>query len=194
MQHSIRKGLGMILDHKMNLIVLIMSAWLFVAPASAEDFSTVFPGRSPESISPNGRYLLHNIDTALTEPNHALFLCDLKTIQCEKLLAYNRWVKVMWSPNGNNLIVNDHSDSNYSDCIIFQLSSKNKPIEIRREILKMVGNKKHILGNDHVYIDGFRWISQDRVKVRVSGHGAVDPDGFTLWYNYVLGDGFHQDP
>ena len=51
---------------------------------------------------------------------------------------------------------------------------------------------KSVFGNHHTYIVGTEWFSQNRVKIKIFGHGDIDPNGFTLWYEYLIGDGFKK--
>jgi len=119
-------------------------------------------------------------------------LKDLKNKTNEKLFSYNRYVDVLWSPKGTGLIVNDHGGSDYANSIIFLFNGVRKSIDLKATLLKTMSENKSIFGNHHVYIEGVEWLDENRVKVKISGYGDIDPNGFTLWYEYTIGDGFKR--
>lgn len=55
-----------------------------------------------------------------------------------------------------------------------------------------MGDNKSTFGNHHVYIESVKWLSENKVKIKISGYGDIDPEGFTLWYEYTFGDGFES--
>lgn len=157
-----------------------------------------FPGKETKFLSPNGRYVLINVDSIEEKDvsrlgdNHALYLRDLKHNKEDKIYSYGRYVDVLWSLKGGWLLINDHGGSDYTNSIIFPVSNKGRPVDVKEELRKREGDNKSIFGNHHVYIEGTEWLSENRLKIRVSGYGDVDPGGFTLWYEYVIGDGFKK--
>lgn len=150
---------------------------------------TRFPGAS-DLPSPNRLYVLRNVDNENAEPNHILFLRYIKTKQEEKLFSYGRYVEVLWSPAGNGLIINDHGGSDFSNCIVFLFNDKKKLMNVKEQLKLKMGDNKSIFRNHHVYIEGMKWISEQKLEIRITGYGDVDPDGFTEWYEYIIADGF----
>lgn len=179
--------------NKKWLIAIVLLNYSFLLfPAIANMNLTRFPGERSEITSPNGRYILYNINTEKAKPYHTLFLKDLKKKTDEKLYTYDRYIEVLWSPKGTALIVNDHGGSDYTNSIIFLLNDWKKKIDVKEQIRLRMGNNKSIFGNHHVYIEGIEWIDENNIKIKIYGYGEVDPDGFTLWYEYKIGEGFQK--
>ncbi len=42
--------------------------------------------------------------------------------------------------------------------------------------------------NDHVYIEATAWLAENKIRIKAYGHGDVDPNGFTNFFEYTLGD------
>lgn len=181
-------------NKKWLIVVVLLNYSFLLFSAIASMNLTRFPGERSEILSPNRRFILYNIDTENTWPNHALFLKDIKEEKEKKLYAYQRYVEVLWSPQSTALFINDHGGSDYSNSIIFifEGKKKNKTFDLREELRQNLGNHKSIFGNHHVYIESVEWLNEDKVKVKISGYGDVDPDGFTLWYEYKIGEGFRK--
>ncbi|MCI0595873.1 MAG: hypothetical protein L0Z48_04945 [candidate division Zixibacteria bacterium] len=170
-----------------KLLLLVLS----VSFAMASERFSPFPGLS-EVSSPDGRYLLRNVDVEEGGGyNHKLFLRDTKTNTEREIYSYDRRVDALWSKDGKGLIINDHGGSDYTDCIVFQFNKEiekyNVTVLLRSRAIKY---KKSIVGNHHVYIEGEKWITNKRIKVRITGYGEVDPDGFSMWYEYAVGGKF----
>ena len=87
-------------------------------------------------------------------------------------------------------IINDYGGSDYSEPIIFIANNPDRAIYVRKQLQEQMGNNASIFGNHHVYIVGAEWLSDKSIKIKIYGYGDVDPNGFTLWYEYILGDGF----
>src|SRR4030067_2972410 len=147
-----------------NLIFLL---WLTFA--TAKEKLTQFPGEISPISSPNKRYILYNIDNDKSAPYHALYLKDLKNKTDEKILSYNRYVDVLWSPKGTGLIVNDHGGSDYANSIIFLLNGVKNSIDLKGVLRQKMSENKSIFRNHHVYIESVEWLDEKRVKVRISG-------------------------
>ena len=158
----------------------------------AKEKLTRFPGEISQISSPNKTYLLSNIDDDKSPPYHTLFLKDLKNNTNEKLFFYNRYVDVLWSPKGTGLIVNDHGGSDYANSIIFLLNGVKKSVDLKATLRQKISENKSIFGNHHVYIEGMEWVDENRVKVKISGYGDIDPNGFEIWYEYTIGNGFKR--
>lgn len=157
-----------------------------------------FPGEISQIASPNGRYVLVNIDSESEEQtlslgdNHALYIRDLKTGKEKKIYTYGRHIKTLWSPRGNRLMISDYGGSDYANCIIFFFDTARDPINVQEQLREKMKYNKSIFDNHHVYIVGTKWFSENRVKIKIFGHGNIDPNGFTLWYEYLIGDGFKK--
>jgi hypothetical protein len=152
----------------------------------------VFPEHS-RVVSPNGRYVLIDVD-ADTEPNHTVFLEDLRLKARRRLFNYDRHIDLSWNPDSQSLAVSDYAGSDYSRCRIYSVSENVPPVQVWDELVKAATakEKKSLLQNDHVYIAASDWISPRVLKVKVWGHGEVNPAGFTSFYRYEIGVGIRR--
>src|SRR6266487_4669503 len=103
---------------------ILISLYSFTATAGSQK-AIQFPGEISQIASPNGRYVLVNVDSESEEQtlslgdNHALYLRDLKNGSEKRIYVYGRHVKVLWSPRGNRLMISDYGGSDYANCVIF---------------------------------------------------------------------------
>jgi hypothetical protein len=148
----------------------------------------VFPGKSSNYPSPDGRYMLVNVDDASMNPPHKLLLRDNKTGGETTLLSYNRWVGVLWSPSGSALLVNDHKESDEADVYVFTLDPSTHRVSMLDQLRHDFPGDPSLFQNDHVYIEATAWITEKKIEVKAYGHGDVDPKGFTNFFEYTLGD------
>jgi hypothetical protein len=123
------------------------------------------------------------------EPYHALYMRDEQRKTEEKLLAYNRHVTALWSPDGKGLAINDYGGSDYSNCFVFSFDGEHKKVDIRQELEQLLAASDSIFDNHHVYVECAAWLTGHELKVKVSGHGDVSPKGFTRLYRYSIDGG-----
>jgi hypothetical protein len=161
---------------------------LLLIPVLSADNPIAFPGRVSELASPDGRYVLRNVDSD-QEPHHVLYLEGAQH-KNEKLMVYGRHASALWSRDGQGLLVNDYGGSDHSNCLLFLFGVERKRIDVRERLREQLGSNETIFGNHHVYVEGVEWISRDRVSVKVSGYGDVNPKGFTLLYDHSVGGRF----
>ena len=165
---------------------------------SHENQAVTFPNATNKSESPNGRYVLVNID----HPNevdtdydwHSIFLVDTKTGGKTLFYKYGRGVAVVWSPNSNAVVVNDYWGSNVSRSVLFALNRSNQRVDIGQMLMKSnrpQREKESIKTADHVYASVVKWLNDKTVIFKIYGYNGVDPDGFKLVYAYdVAGSSF----
>jgi hypothetical protein len=157
-------------------------------PAIAGDKLTRYPG-SRDLQSPNGLFVLNNLEIETGDLPHLLVVRNVKTTKEEFRLPYKRYVEVLWSPDGSHLLINDHGGSDYSDCMIISFRDTDKRVDVS-ELLRRGTENLSVTQNHHVFIEGVEWLGNDRVMVKVYGYGDIDPDGFTQSYIYEIGKGF----
>lgn len=167
------------------LVVLVP----FATVVLAGDVPTGFPGKVSQVASPDGRFVLRNVDYD-QEPYHVLYLGDVRRKTEEKLLAYGRVASALWSPDGRALLVNDYGGSDYSNCLVFLFGDGRTRIDVQAKLREQLGGDQTLFRNHHVYIEGVTWLGRSTVEVKVSGYGDVDPKGFTRFYEYPLGGRF----
>ncbi len=176
------------------ILCLFFLSWSTLA--AFEKRPVRFPGERSQMESPDGRYVLINVDSENKEQilslggNHALFLQNSKTGKKEKIYSYDRYVEVLWSPNGRRMIINDYGGSDYAFPIIFSFDGNIESINVEDKVRRELADNRSIIGNHHVFIIGTEWLGEDKVKIKIYGYGDVDPKGFTLWYEYQISDKF----
>jgi len=145
------------------------------------------------AVSPNGRYVLVGVDSE-TEPNHTVFLEDLRLKTRRKLFNYDRHIEVLWNPDSESFAVSDYAGSDYSRCSIVSVMESVSPVQVWDELVKVAAGKEResLLQNDHVYIAATGWISARVLRLKVWGHGEVNPTGFTRFYRYEVGIGIRR--
>jgi len=46
-------------------------------------------------------------------------------------------------------------------------------------------DNESIFENGHLYIYATQWLSANKAKLQITGHGEVDPGGFALIFEYT---------
>jgi hypothetical protein len=153
-----------------------------------------FPGRVSELRSPRGRFVLISVDADSTHSNgsfsanHALFVRDLRDNEKRLVYEFDRYVDVKWSPRGGKVAINDYHSSDRSSSVILLIDGQEKRIDLDDKFASEVERERSISGNHHVYMETDRWLNDNRVLLKIHGHGDVDPGGFTLWYEYSVAE------
>lgn len=173
--------------------VLVLSLLCISGQARGpETTPIVFPGKESRNPSPNGLYVVVNVDNVKMTPSHELLIRNMKSGSLTPLLAYPRWVSTLWSPSGSALIVNDHAGSDYANAYVYIFGISPKRVSVVRELKKTLPDDTTLFQNDHVYVEGTQWIDDNTIKVKVYGHGPVNPNGFVRYFEYTLGGGIRE--
>ena len=160
-----------------------------------EDQAVRFPSATNKTKSPNGSYMLVNVD----HPDeidadgdwHSIFLVDAKTGGKTLFYKYGRGVDVVWSPDSNAVVVNDYWGSNVSRSVLFALNRSNQRVDIGEMLMKSnrpQREKESIETADHVYASVVKWLNKKTVVFKIYGYNGVDPNGFTLIYAYDVAE------
>jgi len=145
-----------------------------------------FPGGRTTSKSPNGRYLIRNIDFDGSSPAHRLLLEDRSNKTSIQLFSYDRSVDILWSPSGSKLILNDYGGSDFTDAYVILLDDSSRRIKVTEELRTKYPSSARIFSNDHLYLAGVAWIDEKTIRIKVSGYGGVDPKGYEAFFTYTL--------
>jgi hypothetical protein len=155
-----------------------------------QQFAT-FP-ESRELPSPDGRYLIRNLDANPAPQQfsgvfHSLFLEQRATGRSRKLCDYVRRVAVAWS-GGNRIIVTDYTNQKNSRALVFAADDSFEPVVIDKRNLEAMlpaGQRGYLSGNDHVFVEASS-LEGDALVFRVWGYGARNANGFRLICQYDL--------
>lgn len=173
--------------------VIILLSTAFATGLSAQGIS--FPGTRSESKSPNGRFAIRNFDSDMANPAHTLTLIATQGSLDITIYRYGRSVDILWSPNSQAFVVNDHEGSNVSHPVLFTEPWSANNTDLREKLIGFLRPKNEaqsLLGNHHVYVTAQRWLSNKEILCKASGYGDVDPKGFTRYYRYEIGVGFRS--
>ena len=175
--------IGLLLIGSLSLVVL----------CSAQNAS--FPSRTTKSKSPNGRYVIQNIDYDNRDPAHDIVLLDTKNGTKTTIQSYERGVDVFWSPQSDAFVINDHEGSDSTRPFLYSLpwtGSKIDLLEKLTDFLRTRKEEKVVLGNDHVYFSAKRWMDAHELLGRLEAYGEASPHGagFNGYYVYTVGQGF----
>jgi hypothetical protein len=159
-------------------LFLIVTAVVFACQSSAQT-SARFPGSKSHLVSPDGHYVIHNVDRE-QEPQHAIFLKDKTTGSSRKVYEYGRGASVVWSPDSRHFAINDHAGSDYTETSIFSVNELDQKIDAQDAIFrfdKRMQNRVTLVGWGHDYFGVVRWLDAERVMVRHWGHNDEPPLG-----------------
>jgi hypothetical protein len=178
-----------------------LAPWLFIvfflatAATGANPQKMSFPGVSSESQSPNGRFVIKNIDSDSEDPAHRLTLIDRRRDSEIKVYRYGRSVDVLWSPNSTAFVINDHEGSDAAHPVLFTQPWSAHFSDLRQKLIDFLrarNEARSVLENDHVYFTAERWLGDDEIVCKLTGYGAANPKGFTKHYVYKIDVGFRS--
>ena len=153
-----------------------------------------FPGPVNRLPSPDGRYVLINVDSDKA-PHHVLVIKDSSSGVKRQIHSYGRHVSALWSPDGNMLVVNDYAGSDFSKSLLFSAAADKPTVDLGAALLRSLENsaaRRELTGNDHVYFAVKKWKSQTELVLRVWGYGDASPRGFSQTYVYSLEGSFRR--
>ncbi len=154
-------------------------------------FST-FPDSKAGLPSPDGKFIVRSIDYNSDLSNfvglhRSLFLEQRSSADKVKLCDYLGHVAVAWATD-NLVIVNEYFTNRGARMHLVAADGKNPPLVLDKTRLAMLVPDeigRHLTGNDHVYVEGYR-VNGNVLGLRVWGSGALDAKGFRLTCDYDL--------
>jgi len=182
---------------------VIAALAILTIPAQSQT-SRNFPGPKSELASPDGRYVIQNVDPSQHDANrnsancttslhneeydHFLFLKDKVTGKSRQIYQYGRGVSVVWSPDSGHLAINDYAGSDYTETSIFSVEAAVPKIDVQKELY---AKGDVTLAGDHEYFGVAYWIDNRRVVVHHWGYGNGGP-GYCECYVYTLKGAAHR--
>jgi len=159
-----------------------------------------FPSSSNALSSPDGQYVLKNVDSDFDEPAHSIYLVDVRTGHQRLLYSYGRWVNAVWSPSSRAVAINDFYAADDSRPLLFVLSPGFEEIDLWKQLErwgKSNGNTRKDPRGYPVFKYVSKWLTEDEFILTVIGFGGVGPNGYTqpfeYRYRYRLREGFLAD-
>jgi hypothetical protein len=173
-------------------LLLIFGIVLALTPAFAAPF-VLFP-RVTELTSPDGRYIVRNVDregaaTDFVGTFHSLWLTESDTGRSRKLCDYLGAAAVAWSRN-DFLIVTQYSKKT-SQALVFSATGSADAVMLDKPTLTYlvpVELRPALRGNDHVFVEASR-VEDDTLYLTVWGYGPHDANGFRWHCQYALREG-----
>ncbi|HUA16058.1 MAG TPA: hypothetical protein VMG31_12240 [Verrucomicrobiae bacterium] len=164
-------------------------ATLISVGARASPF-VVFP-RASELISPDGRYVVRNVERAGPGSDfigtfHSLWLTEVSTGRTRKLCDYFGVAVVGWS-NNDILLVTQYWRKG-SRALVLSAAGMHDPLVLDAPGLfpLVPGNLRPSLReNDHVFVEASR-IEEETLHLIVWGYGKHDANGFRWHCDYAL--------
>lgn len=172
----------------LSLGSFIVSLWLSAASGTclgqnSRNVSPNLPTDETVSIpSPDGHWAL----IASPIAKRTIVLENRLTDSRSLIKAYDRSLKVGWSPDSRAFYLNDAYGSNLEDAFVYWVDSKDALL-LNDVILSQDKEAKAVLA-DHSYFHVLRWQSADLLLVEYCGHGGDYEDGkqFDLLYDVEL--------
>jgi len=163
---------------------------LAAATASFSQTSRRFPGKKSEITSPDGRWVLQDVDRD-QEPNHSIFLKSIATGKTRKVCDYGRGASIVWSPDSRRFAINDYAGSDFTETSILSVDETVPKIDVQDEILRYdrsLRERVTLVGWGHDYFGVVRWLDAQKTVVHHWGHNDEPPLGdFCVCYVYILG-------
>jgi hypothetical protein len=146
-----------------------------------------FPGERDRLAAPSGEHVVVNVDSD-QPPTHALYVTGRDGNNRRLLLAYERHVTAVWSPDGSLLAVTDFGGSDFSRCLVFDARTARLVVEVSKALKQRYPRERRWSENHHVYFEAERWLDARTLQVKVRGHGDRDPKGFEARYEFRVDD------
>src|SRR5208282_2683124 len=91
-----------------------------LATPALSQISRNFPDKKSEITSPDGRYLVQNVDHH-EEYRHVLFLKNKTTGKTRQVYEYTRGASVVWSPDSRHFAIDDGTGSDCTETKILSV-------------------------------------------------------------------------
>lgn len=129
-----------------------------------------FPGIAHQSMSPDGKYILLNIDHD-RPPYHTLNLRNQINGSESEILSYSRHIEISWAQNSRVYFINNYSNSDISDCIVRDVYA-GLQVGSFRNILIREGIISRRVSAGHLYISCLRWLNPGRISLLIRGYNS----------------------
>lgn len=170
------------------IAALLLPLALAATPAPAPPPPVAFPGAAAAK-DPTGRF---SIEPSPGAAGHReLRLIVLATGAARPLLALPKSAIVYWAPDGNAAAVAVRREPDRSTVLLYA-SERPGEIDLSSELARTLGPLPEQIANRRVLLEVVRWLDAKRLRLRLSGVGQRDPEGFSELFDYELGGRFKR--
>lgn len=147
-----------------------------------------FPGAGAAK-DPTGRYSIELATGA--SGRRELRLTVLATGAARPLLTLAKSAIVDWAPDGNAVAIAVRREPDRGT-VLLHLPEKAGETDLGAELAKTLGPLPEQTENRRVFLEVVRWLDAKRLRLRLSGVGKRDPEGFSELFDDELGGRFRR--
>lgn len=174
-------------NNAFQLIVL----WLLLGVSKAIAAGITFPGEVTEVSAPLKKCSVkyENIGTAGPYGPHGLFFVDSATRESKFIIGFERFVEVLWSPEGTFLAITNWFGSNVSELFVARVTSLNT-LEIRDVLEVAEGDLpgESEIENLNEYFEALSWETSSILKFKIQGRGLRKDGSIENYEHHYLYD------
>lgn len=159
-----------------------------LAVAASPPAPVAFPGAAAAK-DPTGRYAIDLADGG--GGRRQLRLTVLATGAARPLLTLERSAIVFWSPDGNAVAIAVRRDADHGT-VLLVTPGRPGETDLLPALAAALGPFPEQRDNRRVILDVVRWLDASRIRLRLSGVGTRDPEGFSELFDYELGGKFRR--
>jgi len=156
--------------------------------AASPPAPVAFPGASVAK-DPTGRFAVELADGP--GGRKELRLTVLATGAARPLLALPKSAVVYWAPDGNAVALAVRRDADHGTVLLFKPDRPGET-DLLPALAAALGPFPEQRDNRRVLLEAVRWLDAKRLRLRLSGVGARDPEGFSELFDYDLGGRFKR--
>lgn len=168
----------------MRLAALLVPLALAAPPPEP----VAFPGAAAAK-DPTGRYAIALADGAAGKKE--LRLTVLATGAARPLLALEKKAIVYWSPDGNAVAIAVRRDADHGTVLLVEPGRPGET-DLLPPLAAALGPFPEQRDNRRVFLEVVRWLDAKRLRLRFSGIGTRDPEGFSELFDYEIGGKFRR--
>lgn len=120
-----------------------------------------------------------------------LRLTVLATGATRALMPLPNSANVYWSPDGAAAAIAVRRDADHGT-VILVVPDRPGETDLLPALVNALGPLPEQRDNRRVHLEVVRWLDAKRLRLRLSGVGARDPEGFSELFDYELGGKFKR--
>jgi hypothetical protein len=104
-----------------------------------------------------------------------------------RILAFPRYVDVLWNPNGRALAITNAAGSDSSTVLIVRTEAPDQPVDLEAELNRSLGRPAEIYQNGHRYFEAGKWESPDTLLFHVRAYDAQPGGEYKATFRFRIG-------